>query len=256
MPLSALLPDPEMVLALEPEELAGYLLEFLHSPDGKAYMNIHSIANESYGLGGYSPDYFPRLKQACIEAWIWLEREGLIAPKVGAGEGFVFITRRGEKLKGHLDVAAFHKANLLPKHLLHPIIAQKVWSLFIRGEYDTAVFQAFKEVEVAVREAAECDPTDLGVELMRKAFHPDKGPLTDRNNPVKPEREALAHLFAGAIGYAKNPPSHRHVQLGAEEAVELIMLASHLLRIVDSNKCRATRCSRSSLGTNNPASLK
>jgi uncharacterized protein (TIGR02391 family) len=146
----------------------------------------------------------------------------------------LLITRRGEELKGHAAVAAFHKANLLPKQLLHPLIAQKVWSLFIRGEYDTAIFQAFKEVEVAVRSAGKYPLTEIGVPSMRNAFHPKDGPLPDKSNPEVGEREALAHLFAGSIGYAKNPSSHRHVRIGPEEAVELIMLVSHLLRIVDS----------------------
>jgi Protein of unknown function (Hypoth_ymh) len=68
---------------------------------------------------------------------------------------------------------------------------------------------------------------------MREAFHPDSGPLTDASRP-KSEREAEGHLFAGAIGSYKNPQSHRHVGIpSAEEAAEMIILASHLLRIVE-----------------------
>lgn len=113
------------------------------------------------------------------------------------------------------------------------MIEQSVWSLFIRGQYDTAIFQAFKEVEVAVRSAGGFAATDLGVNLMRKAFDTTAGPLTDMSLPAA-EREAISSLFAGAIGYAKNPSSHRHVQVSEPtEAVELIIIASHLLRIVD-----------------------
>jgi hypothetical protein len=74
-----------------------------------------------------------------------------------------------------------------------------------------AVFQVFKEVEVAVRNAANAKgagyPDDLvGVTLMRRAFHRGNGPLTD-TTLVTAEREAEAALFAGGIGrHAKNPP--------------------------------------------------
>jgi hypothetical protein len=89
-----------------------------------------------------------------------------------------------------------------------------------------------KQVEVAVRKAAKLPDTVTGTDLMRQAFRADTGSLTDKNL-VKAEREAEAHLFAGAIGHAKNPGSHRDVVMSPEAAARIIILASHLLSIVE-----------------------
>ena len=117
--------------------------------------------------------------------------------------------------------------------MLHPTIAEKCWSAFIRGEYDTAIFQAFKEVEVSVRDKAGFDGSKRGVPLMRDTFRVETGPLTETAQ-LTAERQALSDLFAGAIGSYKNPQSHHHVGIDVREASELLVLASHLLEIVES----------------------
>ncbi len=90
-----------------------------------------------------------------------------------------------------------------------------------------------KAVEVAVREAAELEGSDIGVKLMRKAFDIDSGGLTDPT-AERSERQALSDLFAGAIGTYKNPHSHRDIELtDPAEATEIVMMANLLLRIVD-----------------------
>lgn len=229
----SMVPDPEALLALEPEELAGVVLQYLNSiPEtDRGQLNRYNFSLP-HTVREYPPAYRNQISQALMEAWVWLEREGLLAPKPGSKGEWVFITRRGKKLTTAEDLKAYRRGDVLPRRLLHPRLAQKVWASFLRGDYDTAVFQAFKEVEVRVREAGNFADTDIGVPLMRKAFETEKGPLSDTIAP-KAEQESLAHLFAGAIGSYKNPHSHRSVNIEAGEAAEMIMLANHLLNIVE-----------------------
>jgi len=225
--LAELVNDPEALQSLEPEELAAFVLKDLAASENAG----NTINRHNYCLG------FQReaVQKAIMESWVWLEREGCLAPKPGLIAGnAVFVTRRGKRLAESQDTSAYKRPGLLPKEFLHPVIAQKVWSAFIRGEYDTAVFQAFKQVEVGVRQAASYSDSDIGVTLMRKAFNPDSGPLSDQS-ALPGERQALSDLFAGAIGSYKNPHSHRNVAVNdSDEAAEMIILASHLLKIVDS----------------------
>lgn len=231
----SLVPEAEDLLALEPEEVGAIVLLHLRSlgESEKGNLNRYNFSL-NYTYKDYPEQCHKKIGEILMEGWMWLEREGFIAPRPEDNFNWYFITRRGMKVNEALDVDRYRKSNLLPKNQLHPLISQKVWATFLRGDYDTAVFQTFKEVEVAVRNAGEFTLDDIGAALMRKAFGVD-GPLSDKHSP-KAEQEALAHLFAGAIGSYKNPHSHRAVSIEAEEAVEMIMLGSHLLKIVDSRK--------------------
>ena len=232
MTIYKLIPDHKVLLRLEPEELVGIVLEYLNSLDENEL--YPQLLTKDHTVEEYPFQYREDIKQALREAWVWLESEGLIARKRPATHdgGLIFITRRGKHLQNAEAVKSYRKANLLPKKLLHPVIAQKIYHLFLRGDYDTAIFQAYKEVEVAVRDAGGYSKEDYGTALMRRAFHVDNGPLANQNEP-KSEREATAHLFAGAIGRYKNPRSHRTVPVTAEKTVAIIMLGSvYILKVL------------------------
>jgi uncharacterized protein (TIGR02391 family) len=228
-------PDVATLLQLEPEDIGPLILEYLNGrvTPGQQFHRHNFVSQGFEGeLSGYAgAKLLPEVQKTLSEGWNWLEREGLIALSPNDGTGSVYlITRRGQRLRTRTDFAAFKRGSLLGHHTLDPVLAQKVLPLFIRGDYDTAVFQAFKEVEIRVRAAANFPAEKLGTDLMREAFHPQHGPLTTDKSAPKAERESCGHLFAGAIGLFKNPTSHRHVGIGPEEASELILFANYLLR--------------------------
>lgn len=237
MSLVQIFPDLETVLALEPEELGGAILEILNG-------TAESFTQTTI-TGGFDQPFmlplewrhadFAQIRFAVAEAFAWLERSGLIMSdfkQPAAGGWFLVLTKRGRELRDREQVKLFRGAALLPVGLVHPEILPKVHPPFLRGDYEVAVFAAFRGIEVAVRKAAGYPDNALGVPMMRDAFKPNQGPLADKAS-VFSEQEAIAHLFAGAIGAAKNPASHRDVEMDRTEAVRLILFASYLLSIVD-----------------------
>jgi uncharacterized protein (TIGR02391 family) len=167
------------------------------------------------------------------EAWSVLERAGLIGQDpVAMAFGMYCVTRRGKAAASASDVSQALSASQLHREGMHPTLRTTVYSKFIRGDYENAVLEAFKLVEVATREAGQFAADDLGTQLMRDAFNVSNGPLTDKTE-LTAERQGLSDLFAGAIARFKNPSSHRLVEFDADTCRELLSLASVLLRIID-----------------------
>ncbi|WP_372783465.1 TIGR02391 family protein [Phenylobacterium sp.] len=236
--LREILPDPKDLLALEPEELAGILLELLPGMDrngsGTTFIDIEIRLFPQIFVAapdqGYPNDARDDVGMALAEALSWLETQGLIVRNPGQAGAHYVVTRRGAKAMGRSNFDAYRLGRTLPVELLQDDLAEKVHHLYLRGDYEVAVFQAFKMVEVAVRRAGGFAPDDVGMKLMRAAFRPEAGPLTDKSAPPG-EQEALMELFAGAMGYAKNPPGHRDVAHNRQSAARLIIFASELLEI-------------------------
>jgi uncharacterized protein (TIGR02391 family) len=243
-----LIPNAEDVLALEPEELAGVLLSHLTSSPASAGAQLGVLKRGNFFMEGMSPgneypqQYKQRVNEALTAAWVWLEREGLLLPAPGYQDrDWVIVSERGKALVSKEKFDGYRQSTLFPRNVLHPSIAANTFALFLRGHHDTVVFEAFRAVEVAVRDAAQLSQSLVGVELMRKAFAENTGPLTDISF-VLSEQQATAHLFAGAIGLFKNPTSHRLAAIRKpEDVVSLVMFATYLLRLVEERAIAASK---------------
>ncbi|HEY8460343.1 MAG TPA: TIGR02391 family protein [Blastocatellia bacterium] len=235
----SIIPNPEELLKLELEDVAAVILESLNSIE-HLQLNRSDFAMQRT-VQEYPPAYHERLLKVLMTGWGYLEREGLIA-EMPSKAGWYFITDKGKTIRSREDLNAYRASRMLPKYLLHPVIARKVEVAFQNAEYDTAVFQALRELEVATRNASGFLPTDIGAALMRKAFDPKTGPLRD-DAAIDLEKIAICDMFAGLVGSYKNPRSHRHVVLDAAEAAEIIVFASHLLKIIDARAAKMEKAS-------------
>lgn len=185
----------------------------------------------------------PKVDALVGETWELLRRIGMMhpAPGINGQNGWMVLSRDGEEaVKSDGGFERVRSLRTFPRELLHPAIAADSYAALQRGNYSTAVRDAFTTLEIHVREAAGLTIDDYGTDLMRKAFHEKTGALADQNLP-KAERESYARLFAGAIGAFKNPHSHRKVTIeDPQDAQRQLLLASHLLHVVDAARAKSS----------------
>jgi len=105
-------------------------------------------------------------------------------------------------------------------------------------DYHDVITNAFPILEDRIRAKIGVGPSYSGKTLIDYAFHYNTGKLI--LGETSSEREALYFIFRGAIGFLRNPPSHRLT--GEEsniETFETICMVDLLLRIVDKAKLRS-----------------
>lgn len=250
--MSSHIPNKEDLLILSDPELAQNILKWMLEEsrierpefagagsvvEGNKFHRRNTvirIAQESAGSvgNGYHAEQPPEVRDKAMAAMSWLEKNGYVAPAFGDGNDYQ-ITNLGFSAAENLPDLPLPDASLLPLEQLHPRLQDRAWHDFVRGDYSGAIFKAFQEVEISVRSRSALDPSLTGVKLMRQAFDASNGPLTDQEAEPS-EKEAMAHLFAGAFGSLRNPNGHRTMEYSGPEIPRgAIMLADMLLRFVD-----------------------
>ena len=248
--LFSIFPDADKLLALRPEEVAPILLQ-LALPQIQSAGFVPDAVTQVTGVDASEGRDYPFHKKAQVDtlinrSWVLAERVGLIepAPGINGRNGWQVFTESGEAVARGQDLARLLVAADFPKELLHPAIREKSWRAIVNSsnagaedELTDAVRSAFAVLEEAVRTAGGFTRSDSGAPLMRDAFNADRGPLRDRDSarPL-PEREALGHLFAGAYARFRHTVAHGTPQIGLTNAQDQLLLASHLLRIVDAQR--------------------
>lgn len=230
----SILPDAQCLLALETPEAAFVLLQHLasgaegSSPARPVFMG-NFFMQAVNPAKAYPPQYQADITEHLIMAWQWLLRENLLIPAPGNTAGWVCVSSRGHKAVAKEQFDKYRHAALLPQGILHPSMSATAFSAFLRGEYDIAIFAAFRALENIVRDVCKYPNQALGVRLMRDAFDLKNGPLTDKGL-VPAEQQAMSDAYAGAIGLFKNPASHRlNSFTNPEEAVSLVLFANYLI---------------------------
>jgi len=105
-------------------------------------------------------------------------------------------------------------------------------------DYHDVVTNAFPILEDRIRAKIGADPSYSGRKLIDEAFNPKTGKLT--LGETASEREAFYFIFQGALGFLRNPPSHRLTEEeNNTETFEIICMVDLLLKIVDKAKLRS-----------------
>jgi uncharacterized protein (TIGR02391 family) len=225
-------PTREAWLAADPEEMGLVLLRDLkaHSTSGFCPQNILGLLRERYSHDWGGGEQTGARIAVVFEAYQWLRNVGFIVPSAAQPRDFDTLSRRARTLdEAGLD--AFRATRLSGYDILDSRITDKVWSIYLRGDYDIAIGYAFKVVEVRMREKAGLTTNDMGERLAKKFFATFDSEARKKSERALP---SVVLLCVGALDRYRNSAVHEYPTItDPDEAMEVLLLANHCLRVVE-----------------------
>jgi uncharacterized protein (TIGR02391 family) len=242
MPVNSIVmqyPTPEQLVSAPPVDVERVLLRHVveYCSDGMhPWITRDTAIIQLFEPGGYAHSLQAKadVSKVISRAWKKLEDRLFIEePDTYNGKnGFRKPSEEGRQANAAADYAAVSARSKFTRDMFHPDLPDASWNAFSSGDYDSAVFEAFKAVEALVRKRLAA--TDFGAALMKKAFDPTTGPLRDEAASAT-RRKARCDLFTGAFDAIRNPKAHNDPTIvDTLVAVEEMMTAGVLRRIVDS----------------------
>lgn len=209
-----------------------------HGPGGPHRHNswgydtiLSSTLPHHYGLDRLSDQEIIEARRAIDE----LERDGYISQDPSqSSDVFKILTDRGrvlaEQALDDMVIPSIDIDTLLTREDLRLRVRDDYQS----GDYDTAIFKAFRLIEETVRKKAGLPATAIGADLMSTAFKPKGGILKHPAAATEGELEGFHVLMRGAIMWFKNPSSHRTVAYSSPGVVaQALGFANMLLDLID-----------------------
>lgn len=157
------LPSPDEIATLLPEELAPHILLDL------AQIGPNSMDRGRLNIGNYCTSFDADIhgptrshqareqtRQSLAEAWSLLITLGFIASDTNQSNyGWYFVTRKGrDAAQSHEAFERGRRAAQFPATMLHPILRRATYDSLVRGNFQQAVAEAFRVVEVRVRDGS------------------------------------------------------------------------------------------------------
>lgn len=153
----------------------------------------------------------------------------LIDAVVDLGEAY--LPERG----GEVEEISPQRSRLeLPVSVFDEEILERCAHHFEQENFEEAVQNALKTLEVKIRDEGDFPQTELGDNLATQAFHPEEGPLSF--GETEAERQGVMFLYRSAFKTFYNPSKHRFLDdLDKKQTYHILCFVNMLITLMEEN---------------------